>query len=105
MDSIQAKVTQPPLFLIRNGGSYPRFAPPWRAGRGLKTIWPVSRATLPPRGFGRPATYETLFGLSASTCRRVSEALHLRHRDVDLKHGLLPNPSDQVRQITSSSFH
>jgi integrase len=37
----------------------------------------------------RPATYETLFGLMASTGLRVSEALHLRDADVDLKHGML----------------
>ena len=37
----------------------------------------------------RPATYETLFGLMASAGLRVSEALHLRDADVDLKRGLL----------------
>lgn len=37
----------------------------------------------------RPATYETLFGLMASTGLRVSEALHLRDADVDLKRGML----------------
>ncbi len=37
----------------------------------------------------RSATYETLFGLMASTGLRVSEALHLRDADVDLKRGML----------------
>jgi integrase len=37
----------------------------------------------------RGATYETLFGLLASTGLRVSEAVHLRTGDVDLKHGML----------------
>ncbi|MDO9163713.1 MAG: tyrosine-type recombinase/integrase [Methylococcaceae bacterium] len=37
----------------------------------------------------RAATYETLFGLIASTGLRVSEALHLLDLDVDLKSGLL----------------
>jgi integrase len=37
----------------------------------------------------RGATYETLFGLIASTGLRVSEALHLLDLDVDLKLGML----------------
>jgi integrase len=37
----------------------------------------------------RGATYETLFGLIASTGLRISEALHLLDLDVDLKAGML----------------
>lgn len=37
----------------------------------------------------RGATYETLFGLIASTGLRISEALHLLDSDVDLKLGVL----------------
>jgi len=44
---------------------------------------------LGPRGSLRPVTFETLFGLMASTGLRVSEAIHLRDADVDLKRGLL----------------
>ncbi|MHB8414212.1 MAG: tyrosine-type recombinase/integrase [Acidiferrobacteraceae bacterium] len=44
---------------------------------------------LGPRGSLRPATFETLFGLMASTGLRVSEALHLRDADVDLRQGML----------------
>ena len=44
---------------------------------------------LGPPGSIRPATYETLFGLMASTGLRVSEALHLRDADVDLKREML----------------
>ena len=44
---------------------------------------------LRPRGSLRPATFETLFGLMASTGLRVSEAIHLRDADVDLKRGIL----------------
>ncbi len=40
---------------------------------------------LGPRGSIRPATYETLFGLMASCGLRVSEAIHLRDSDVDLR--------------------
>jgi site-specific recombinase XerD len=42
---------------------------------------------LGPQGSLRPATFETLFGLMASTGLRVSEAIHLRDADVDLKRG------------------
>ena len=45
--------------------------------------------SLGPLGSVRPATFETLFGLMASTGLRVSEAIHLRDADVDLKHGML----------------
>ena len=44
---------------------------------------------LGPRNSLRPATYETLFGLMASTGLRVSEAIHLRDADVDPKRGML----------------
>jgi integrase len=37
----------------------------------------------------RGATYEALFGLLASTGLRISEAIHLRTRDVDLNTGML----------------
>ena len=45
--------------------------------------------TLGPSGSLRPFTYETLYGLMASTGLRVSEAIHLRDADVDFKRGLL----------------
>lgn len=44
---------------------------------------------LGPAGSLRPFTYETLFGLMASTGLRVSEAIHLRDADVDLRRGML----------------
>lgn len=44
---------------------------------------------LGPQGSLRPATFETLFGLMASTGLRVSEAIHLRNADADLKRGIL----------------
>ena len=42
-----------------------------------------------PSGSIRPATYEILFGLMASTGLRVSEAIRLLDTDVDLKLGML----------------
>lgn len=53
--------------------------------------------TLTPVGGLRPATFETLFGLLASTGLRVSEALNLLDADVDLQVGLLT-----VRQTKSA---
>ena len=44
---------------------------------------------LGPRGSLRPATFETVFGLMASTGLRVSEAIHLQDADVDLKRAML----------------
>jgi integrase len=48
----------------------------------------AATAQLGPRGSLRPATYATLFGLMASSGLRVSEAIHLRDADVDLKRGM-----------------
>jgi integrase len=45
--------------------------------------------TLGLAGSLRPFTFETLFGLMASTGLRVSEAIHLRDADVDLKRAML----------------
>lgn len=45
--------------------------------------------TLRPLGGLRPATYETLFGLIATTGLRVSEAVHLSEVDVNLKLSIL----------------
>ena len=44
---------------------------------------------LQPHGGLRPATFETLFGLIASTGLRISEALDLLDADVDLKFAML----------------
>jgi len=44
---------------------------------------------LGPPGSLRPETFATLFGLMASAGLRVSEAIHLRDADVDLKRGML----------------
>lgn len=49
----------------------------------------VAARSLGPTGSLRPRTYETLFGLMASTGLRISEAIHLRDEDVDLKRGML----------------
>jgi integrase len=69
---------------------------------------------LGPDGNLRAATYETLFGLLASTGLRISEAIHLLDADVDLAHGLLTvrqtkfNKSRQLPlhpSVTAALFH
>ena len=54
-----------------------------QAGLGTPETWYRRMAKL------RPATFETLFGLMATTGLRVSEAIHLQDADVDLKRGML----------------
>ena len=49
----------------------------------------AAAAQLPPAGGLRPATYETLFGLLAATGLRISEALRLTLKDVDLSAGII----------------
>jgi len=46
-------------------------------------------AALWPFGGLRPQTYRVLFGLLASTGMRVSEAIRLQRKDVDLQQGIL----------------
>jgi integrase len=50
-----------------------------------------------PAGCLRAESYATLFGLLAATGLRLSEALNLERRDVDLKHGVL--------HIREAKFH
>jgi integrase len=60
-------------------------------------------AHLGPPGSLRPATYEALFGLMAATGLRVSEAIHLQERDVDLARGVL-TVRVTCRSATSTSL-
>jgi integrase len=70
------------------GSLPPRLAPHIYNERELLELLAAARS-LEPRGGLRPAIYETLFGLIASTGLRVSEALNLRDADIDLKLGVL----------------
>jgi len=67
-----------------------RLAPHIYTEQEIRDLLAAAHRLPPPL---RGATYETLFGLLAATGLRVSEAVHLLDRDVDLKAGLL-----QVRQ-------
>lgn len=59
----------------------------YREGEVIELL--AAARTLGPAGSLRPFTFETLFGLMASTGLRVSEAIHLRDADVDLKRAVL----------------
>jgi len=65
-----------------------RLAPHIYADQEIVELLIAARRLDPAPGL-RGATYETLFGLIASTGLRVSEAVHLLDCDVDLKTGLL----------------
>jgi integrase len=67
-----------------------RLAPHIYTEQEIRDLLAAAHRLQPPL---RGATYETLFGLLAATGLRVSEAVHLLDRDVDLQSGLL-----QVRQ-------
>ncbi len=58
-----------------------------------------------PQGTLRPATYEALFGLIASTGLRISEALHLRCMDVDLVRGRLTIRQTKFSKSRLVPFH
>jgi Phage integrase family len=65
-----------------------RLAPHIYSDQEIVDLLAAARRLGPARGL-RGATYETLFGLIASTGLRVSEAVHLQDADVDLKLGRL----------------
>ncbi len=65
-----------------------RLAPHIYSDQEIVDLLAVARRLGPAPGL-RGATYEALFGLIASTGPRVSEAVHLRNADVDLKAGVL----------------
>ncbi len=65
-----------------------RLAPHIYADQEIVELLAAARRLGPAPGL-RGATYESLFGLIASTGLRVSEAVHLLDADVDLKTGLL----------------
>jgi integrase len=65
----------------------------------------VATRTLGRPGCLRAATYETLFGLMAATGLRVSEAIHLRDADVDLKRGLLTVRESKFRKSRQVPLH
>jgi integrase len=70
------------------GGIGQRLAPHIYSDQEIVDLLAAARHLGPARGL-RGATYETLFGLIASTGLRVSEAVHLQDADVDLKLGML----------------
>jgi integrase/recombinase XerC len=60
---------------------------------------------LTPAGGLRPVTYQTLFGLLASTGMRVSEARNLQADDVDLRNGWLVIRQTKYRKSRRLPLH
>jgi integrase len=70
-------------------GSLPeRLAPHIYSEQEIADLLAAARRLGPAEGL-RCAVYETLFGLIASTGMRISEALALLNKDVNLKYGML----------------
>jgi integrase len=70
------------------GPYYRRVSPHIYSPREVRSLLSAA-ARWRPAGCLRAQSYATLFGLLASTGLRLSEALALEHRDIDLKQGLL----------------
>jgi integrase len=60
---------------------------------------------LRPRDGLRPLTYHTLFGLLAATGLRISEALHLKPRDVDVEQDVLTVHQTKFRKSRLVPLH
>jgi integrase len=58
-----------------------------------------------PVGGLRPLTYRTLFGLVAATGLRISEALHLKPQDVDLRDSILTVRQTKFRKSRLVPLH
>jgi integrase len=78
------------------GPSYQRVIPHIYTSQEIRSLIEAA-ARLRPAGGLRAQSYVTFFGLLASTGLRLSEALNLERRDVDLEHGVL--------HIREAKFH
>ena len=70
------------------GPRYRRVTPHIYTPREIRSLM-AAAARWRPAGCLRAQSYATLFGLLAATGLRLSEALNLERRDVDLEHGVL----------------
>lgn len=70
------------------GRSYRHLTPHIHSPKEIRALLAAAEKW-PPAGCLRAESYATLFGLLAATGLRLSEALRLERRDVDLKQGLL----------------
>jgi integrase/recombinase XerD len=86
------------------GRSHRRLAPHIYTEQEIADLLAAARR-LPPSGTLRPATYETIFGLIAATGLRLSEALHLLCRDIDLDHTLLTVRETKFRKSRHVPLH
>ena len=71
----------PPPFILGHG--HRRLAPHIYTDQEIGDLLTLSDRMTPPGGL-RPMTYKTFFGLIAATGLRISEALNLQVKDIDL---------------------
>ncbi len=86
------------------GPAHRRVVPHIYTEQEIKALLTATDHLLPAGGL-RPLTYRTLFGLLAATGLRISEALHLTPRDVDLEHELLTVRESKFRKSRLVPLH
>lgn len=96
----QTEVPDPTIF----GRGHRRLAPHIYTEREICDLLDEA-GRLAPQGGLRPATYRTLFGLIASVGLRISEALHMRDADVDLRGATLIVRQTKFRKSRSLPVH
>jgi len=84
----------PPMGIL--GAAHRRIKPHIYTDEEIETLLRSCSMLMPPDSL-RPLTYRTLFGLLASTGLRVSEALRLANKDVDLSRAVL--------SVNETKFH
>lgn len=86
------------------GSTHRRLVPHIYTEQEIAALLQATDDLVPTNGL-RPATYRTLFGLLAATGLRISEALHLQPRDVDLVKGLLMVRQTKFRKSRLVPLH
>lgn len=84
----------PPTKIL--GSAHQRIRPHIYSRADVSSLFEATRTLKPTHGI-RPETYRVLIGLLYSTGLRISEALRLRQKDVDLQNGILT--------IVETKFH
>ena len=86
------------------GPAHRRLAPHIYTGAEILDLLQAAACLCPKDGL-RPVTYATLFGLLAATGMRLSEALQLERKDVDLDHCILTVRETKFRKSRLVPIH